>query len=167
MSALWLLQASATPLRHQFPEVFRQEKLARRSIPDVELIKHSAKHHLSHVSAGAAVLLLVSLPPLPPFVLASLSRLHRLRGRRRPGRGLPGRGRRHRVSSPPLPGRSSHLSRSVQRSARTAVRAGGSGSPEPAGAPRQQRVSHRHTVFMAHMWSEVPQGARESQFRTP
>ena len=54
--------------------------------------------------------LLVPLPPLPPFVLASFFRLHRLRGHRRPGRGLPGRGRRHRVSSPPLPGRSGRIS---------------------------------------------------------
>jgi len=54
--------------------------------------------------------LLVSLPPLPSFVLASFSRLHRFRGRRPPGRGLPGRGQRHWVASLPLLGRPSHLS---------------------------------------------------------
>ena len=57
--------------------------------------------------------LLMSLSPLPPFVFASFSRFHRFRGRRRPGRGLLGRMRRHWIlcfAAPPrgvgsLPGR--------------------------------------------------------------
>ena len=48
--------------------------------------------------------LLMSLYPLPPFVFASFSRFRRFRGRRRPGRGLLGRMRRHWILSPRLPG---------------------------------------------------------------
>ena len=53
--------------------------------------------------------LLMSLSPLPPFVFASFSRFHRFRGRRRPGRGLLGRMRRHWILSPRHPGGSGWL----------------------------------------------------------
>ena len=79
--------------------------------------------------------LLVSLSPLPPLVFASLSRLHRLRECRRPGRGFPGRGRRHWIATPHLPGRRGQLS-SVEES-----------RPPPRSLyrPRLARVSRLHS----------------------
>ena len=53
---------------------------------------------------------LMPLPRLWPRLRFAFDWYRSLRERRRPGRGLPGRGRRHRVSSPPLPGRSGRLS---------------------------------------------------------
>ena len=55
--------------------------------------------------------LLVSLPPLPPFISASFSRLHRFReGFDGPAEVSPGEDGGIWVVSPPLPGRSSPLS---------------------------------------------------------
>ena len=53
---------------------------------------------------------LMPLPRLWPRLRFAFDWYRSLRERRRPGRGLPGRGRRHRVSSPPLPGRSGRIS---------------------------------------------------------
>jgi len=50
------------------------------------------------------------LPRLWPRLRFAFDWYRSLRERRRPGRGLPGRGRRHWVVSPPLPGRSSRIS---------------------------------------------------------
>ena len=53
---------------------------------------------------------LMPLPRLWPRLRFAFDWYRSLRGRRRPGRGLPGRGRRHWVVSPPLPGRTGPLS---------------------------------------------------------